>query len=97
MSVVEVLGIHKLTAEEKRQFEAFFAASEVLPINAGVISKAVSLRQSRKMSLGDSLVAATAMEFGRELFNATSRTSQPSPVWSSPIHSPTAILCDSWC
>lgn len=68
VSVVEVLGYHKLTAAERTHFEAFFAACEVLPISVGVIARAVVLRQARKMSLGDSLVAASALEFGRELF-----------------------------
>lgn len=31
VSVVEVLGYHKLTTTERQHFEAFFAAAEVLP------------------------------------------------------------------
>jgi hypothetical protein len=68
VSVVEVLGYHKLTPDERTHFEAFFAACEVLPLSAGVIARAVALRQAKKMSLGDAPVAATALEFGRELF-----------------------------
>jgi toxin FitB len=68
VSVVEVLGYHELSGPERAHFEAFFAACEVLPVNAGVIGRAITLRQARKMSLGDALVAATALEFGRELF-----------------------------
>ena len=67
VSKVEVLGYHKLTAAERLHFEAFFAAAEVLPITDSVVGRAVALRQTRKMSLGDALVAATALEFGREL------------------------------
>ena len=67
MSVVEVLGYHKLSEDDRRHFEAFFAASNVLPITDAVVAQAVSLRQSRKMSLGDALVAATALVFEREL------------------------------
>jgi toxin FitB len=66
ISVVEVLGYHKLSEEDRRHFEAFFAAAKVLPISDAVVARAVSLRQSRKMSLGDALVAATALVFGRE-------------------------------
>src|SRR5437667_171933 len=32
ISVVEVLGYHKLSEEDRRHFEAFFAAAKVLPI-----------------------------------------------------------------
>ncbi len=67
VSVVEVLGYHKLSAAEKAGFESFFAAAEVLPLSGAVVARAVTLRQARKMSLGDALVAATAMVFGREL------------------------------
>jgi predicted nucleic acid-binding protein len=66
-SVVEVLGYHKLSAAERAYFEAFFEAAEVLPLSDAVVARAVSVRQARKMSLGDALVAATALVFGREL------------------------------
>jgi predicted nucleic acid-binding protein len=48
-------------------FEAFFAAAKVLPISDEVVARAVSLRQARKLSLGDSFIAATALVFGEEL------------------------------
>ncbi|HBI47099.1 MAG TPA: PIN domain nuclease [Planctomycetales bacterium] len=67
ISVVEVLGYHKLSELDRRHFEAFFAAANILPVSDAVVTRAVSLRQSRKMSLGDALVAATALVFGREL------------------------------
>jgi predicted nucleic acid-binding protein len=67
VSVVEVLGYHKLTAEDRQHFEAFFAAAHVLSVSDAVVARAVTLRQARKMSLGDALIAATALVFGREL------------------------------
>lgn len=67
ISLVEVLGYHKLSDEDRIHFEAFFGASTVLPVSDAVVTRAVSLRQSRKMSLGDSLVAATALVHGRKL------------------------------
>jgi toxin FitB len=39
-----------------------FASVEVLPISRPVINQAVFLRQQKKMGLGDSIVAATAIE-----------------------------------
>lgn len=87
VSVVEVLGYHKLTAAERQHFEAFFDAAEVLPLNAGVIARAVALRQARKMSLGDALIAATALEFGRELLTRNVKDFVPIPglVVSDPL------------
>ena len=67
VSIVEVLGYHKLSPDDRAHFETFFAAAEVLPLGDSVVARAVSVRQARKMSLGDALVAATALVFGREL------------------------------
>ena len=67
VSKVEVLGYHKLPAEERQQFENFFAVSTILPISNAVVAKAIALRQARKMSLGDALIAATALVFKREM------------------------------
>ena len=67
VSVVEVLGYHRLTADDRVHFEAFFAVTEVLPLSDSVVARAVAVRQARKISLGDALVAATALVFGREL------------------------------
>jgi len=63
ISYVEVLGYHQLTEQERGHFEAFFAAATVLPISAEVLEQAVKLRQLKKMTLGDALVAATALVY----------------------------------
>ncbi len=61
VSYVEVLGYHKLTDEEKELLEEFFDSTKILPISNEVIAKAVQLRQLKKMTLGDALIAATAL------------------------------------
>ena len=61
VSYVEVLGYHKLTESERQDLEAFFAAASILPLSDAVLDQAVQLRQHKKMTLGDSLVAATAL------------------------------------
>ena len=61
VSYVEVLGYHKLSEQERQHFEEFFDAANVLPISGDVLEQAVKLRQTRKMTLGDSLVAGTAL------------------------------------
>lgn len=89
VSLVEVLGYHKLSEEDRKHFEAFFAAANVLPVSDAVIARAVSLRQAHKMSLGDSLVAATAIVFQRELLthNTKDFESIPGLVIVDPIAS----------
>ena len=40
VSLVEVLGFHKLSDAERQHFEAFFAASTVLPLSGALITQA---------------------------------------------------------
>jgi predicted nucleic acid-binding protein len=61
ISRVEVLGYHLLTELDRKNFGDFFAAANVLPISDPVLSKAIELRQMRKLSLGDALIAGTAL------------------------------------
>lgn len=61
VSYVEVLGYHKLTHQERLHFEAFFTVAPMLGLSQAVLDQAVRLRQIRKMTLGDALVAGTAL------------------------------------
>jgi predicted nucleic acid-binding protein len=61
ISVVEVLGYHGLQPSDAARFEQFFAASRVLPVDDEVIGRAVQLRRARRMTLGDALIAGTAL------------------------------------
>jgi toxin FitB len=67
VSYVEVLGYHRLTEESRLFLEAFFRIVEVLPISQVVLDRAVKLRQIRRMSLGDAIIAATALVYDRTL------------------------------
>ena len=64
VSKVEALGYHRLGQSERRFLEAFFAEAAVIDVTDGVVEKAISLRQRRRMTLGDALVAGTAMTSG---------------------------------
>ncbi|MBF0352079.1 MAG: type II toxin-antitoxin system VapC family toxin [SAR324 cluster bacterium] len=61
ISLLEVLGYHKLTQQDKLDLTELFDWNRVLPVSRRVIDFAITLRQQRKMSLGDALIAATAM------------------------------------
>jgi toxin FitB len=61
VSYVEVLGFHRLDAADRQFLEDFFDAAEILPITDAIADQAVRLRQQRRMSLGDALIAATAL------------------------------------
>lgn len=61
VSYVEVLGYHRLSASDQRDFMDFFNSARMIPVAQGILDQAVHLRQQRKMSLGDSIIAATAI------------------------------------
>lgn len=67
VSYVESLGFPQISSTERNALEGFFAAMDVLPVTDLVAREAVRLRQQRKMGLGDSLIAATALIHGRVL------------------------------
>ena len=62
ITVVEVLGYHRLTVKDRKELEDFFKNTRVIPIDDRIISGAVRLRQRRKMALADAIIAATALE-----------------------------------
>jgi predicted nucleic acid-binding protein len=64
VSYVEALGFNRLTPADRGGLEEFFAAAQLLPITQQVLDRAVQLRQARRMSLGDALIAATALANG---------------------------------
>jgi len=61
VSYLETLGYHRLTDLERQLLEEFFAVSLILPISQPVVEQAVTLRQVQRMTLGDALIAGTAL------------------------------------
>ncbi len=65
ISYLEVLGYHKFGYHklgiEKLLLETFFETATILPIHFTVIEQAAKLRQLKKLTLGDALIAATAL------------------------------------
>jgi predicted nucleic acid-binding protein len=64
---LEVLGFHKLTIAERAYYEKVFLHKTILPISKDVIDLAIQLRQSRKMTVGDAIIASTAIRHKLEL------------------------------
>lgn len=58
---VEVLGFHRLDQQSKTYYETVLRRMTCLAVTTDVLDQAILLRQSKKMSLGDSIVAATAL------------------------------------
>jgi toxin FitB len=67
---IESLGFPHLAANELLLLDALFSESYNLPLTTPIVERAIRLRQAKRMSLGDSIVAATALEHGYELWTA---------------------------
>jgi toxin FitB len=67
LSYLEVLGYHLLTEQQRQYFEEFFQVAQVLPISQDVLLQAVALRQQRRMTLGDAIIAGTASVYALTL------------------------------
>ena len=61
VSLVEVLGYHKLNADEKEVLENLFAELSVIYPSIEIFQKAIELRQKRNVSVSDALIAAPAI------------------------------------
>lgn len=67
---VEALGYHRLSDSEHQAIETLFASLRLIYPTGDTFERAIRLRRQRKMSLGDALIAATAMEHGLTLATA---------------------------
>ncbi|MCU0467114.1 MAG: type II toxin-antitoxin system VapC family toxin [Arcicella sp.] len=67
-SKIEVLGFHRLDDKSKLYFESIFYSLTILPITTDLIDDAILIRQQRKMSAGDALIAATALQYDLEIY-----------------------------
>lgn len=60
---IEVLGWQNATKEQIQPLSEFMDFANVLPINDIVIEKTIQLRQTKKIALGDAIIAATAQVY----------------------------------
>lgn len=66
VSRIEVLGFPRfdsLPQERKDRLEVIIASSVEVPLDDEIIRRSIQLRRQKKMSLADSIIAATAMEY----------------------------------
>jgi predicted nucleic acid-binding protein len=70
ITAIEVLGYHKITAAEARKLMQLLDAYQLIDLSDSIVHKAIELRQLKRMSLGDAIVAATAIELNYPLWTA---------------------------
>ncbi len=67
---IEALGFPTLTANELLLLTSLFNESYNVPLMDAVVDRATQLKQLKRMSLGDAIIAATALEYELELWTA---------------------------
>ena len=60
---IEVLGWINATKEQLQPLYDFMEVANILPINEAVIEKTITIRQTKKIALGDAIIAATALVY----------------------------------
>ena len=61
---IEALGFAGISPEEETAILDFIHSSPIYALDDEVIEQAIRLRQQKKMKLGDTIIAATAVAFG---------------------------------
>lgn len=67
ISRVEVLGFARIQSIEKQVITELLNSLEIIYLNPACYEIAIALKQQRKMSLGDALIAATCIEHHKTL------------------------------
>ncbi|MGI9027326.1 MAG: type II toxin-antitoxin system VapC family toxin [Candidatus Saccharimonadales bacterium] len=70
---IEALGYGQISANELLLLKSLFSESYNLPLTDLIVERAVTLRQLKRMSLGDAIVAATAIENSSVLWTANTK------------------------
>lgn len=68
ISKLEALGYRYLTTDDKTYLEGVFKTATIIPIDDAIIDQATALRQTKKMSVGDAIIAATALLNSLDLY-----------------------------
>lgn len=68
ISQLEILGFHGISISEETYCDYVFKILQTFPIDNAVLSKAIELRKTYKMKLGDSIIAATALLANIEIY-----------------------------
>ena len=64
---LEVLGYHRLSEEDRDSLQRLLGFAVIYPVSSPIIESAITLRQQKNMSLGDAIIAATALEHHQTL------------------------------
>lgn len=87
VSHIETLGFQRITPAQINYFSHLFKILQILPIDSAIAQEAILIRQNRKMTLGDAIIAATALVHNLEIVtrNITDFTGIPNIRVLNPI------------
>ena len=68
ISQLEILGFHGISISEETYCDYVFKILQTFPIDNTILFKAIELRKTYKMKLGDSIIAATALLANIEIY-----------------------------
>jgi len=67
---IESLGYSNIRSIEEQRVRELLYTLTTIPLTEPIIERAIKLRQDKKMSLDDAIVAATALESSSQLWTA---------------------------
>jgi len=67
---IEALGFGQLSVGEAAQLKLFFGLAQQFELTEAVIHRAIEVRQAKRMSLGDAIIAATALAYDMQLWTS---------------------------
>lgn len=73
ISKIEALGYHQLIAQEESRLSIIFSKAQQIELSSIIAELAIQLRREKSMSLGDAIVAATALENNLVLWTANTQ------------------------
>lgn len=87
ISQIETLGFHLITPPQIIFFESLFKVLNVIPLDNMIIQEAIKIRQLKKISLGDAIIASTALVRNLEIItrNTSDFTGIPGLKYHNPI------------
>lgn len=67
ISKIEILGFTGLVEDEKKYFDLLFKAFEVFSLDTQIVERTIELKQAKKITLCDAIIASTALHHSAQL------------------------------
>jgi predicted nucleic acid-binding protein len=70
---IEALGYRNMRVAEEKRLQELFPNFREIPLDTDIAARTIQLRQLYPLSLGDAIIAATALEIDATLWTANTR------------------------